>query len=63
MKVDEIRSRPTTYQRSDGSNCHESLLRAFHIVDKVRELLEQDTPPKVVLEMIELMEAPCQEKQ
>lgn len=37
---------------------HESLLRSYHIVRKVKELLEQGTPPAVVLELIELMEAP-----
>lgn len=58
MKIENIQKRPTTYE-TDGVNCHESLLRAFHIVEKVKELLEKDTPPSVVLEMIELMETPC----
>lgn len=35
---------------------HESLLRSFHIVNKLRELLEQGTPPKVILEMLDVME-------
>ena len=57
MKIDDIQSRPTCYE-SDGQKCHESLLRAFHIVDKVKELLEKNTPPSVVLELIEQMEKP-----
>lgn len=39
---------------------HESLCRAFHIVEKVKELLDQGTPGAVVLELIEEME--CGEK-
>lgn len=37
---------------------HESLLRSYSIVTKVRELLKQGTPPEVVVELIDLMRSP-----
>jgi hypothetical protein len=36
---------------------HESLLRSYQIVEKVKWLLERGTPSAVVLELIALMEA------
>lgn len=42
--------------RIGSSGLHESLCRSYHIVEKVKELLQIGTPPTVVLEMIELME-------
>ena len=35
---------------------HESLLRSYQIVQKLRELLELNTPAPVILEMLDLME-------
>jgi hypothetical protein len=58
MKLIDIRDKPTSYVDADGRTCHESLLRAFHIVEKVKELCEAGTPPKVIGEMIEAMEMP-----
>lgn len=42
----------------NASGWHESLLRSYHIVQKVKWLLQQETNPKVVLELIGLMESP-----
>lgn len=68
----EIRKIPTTLTReqifddigySDASidgqpkGWHESLMRSYHIVKKVKALLAQDTAPAVVLELISLMES------
>jgi hypothetical protein len=39
-----------------SSGIHESLFRSYHIVLKTKELLSLNTPPAVVLEMIELMD-------
>ena len=36
---------------------HESLLRSYQILQKVKELLGKGTPPDVVLELIEFMES------
>lgn len=48
---------PETYIMEDPYRIyHESLLRSFQIVQKVKELLQMDTPAPVVLEMIEIME-------
>lgn len=55
MIISEIRKFPTTYE-TDGVQCHESLLRSFHIVEKVKELCEKETPPSVIKEMIFEME-------
>lgn len=35
---------------------HESLLRSYHIVQKVKWLLEKKTDPEVIVELIALME-------
>ncbi len=35
---------------------HESSFRAYHIVQKVQDLLRRGTPPDVVLELIREME-------
>ena len=57
MNLAEIRKRPTSV-----NNCHESILRAYHVVQKVRELLERRTPPEVLVELIDdLMDAPHSE--
>lgn len=58
MKLIDIRDKPTTYTDEEGRKCHESLLRAFHVVEKVKELCEAGTPPSVIVEMIEAMEMP-----
>lgn len=58
MKVSEICTRPTTLV-VDGDGYHESILRSYAIVEKVRELLVADTPPSVVLELLdEMAQAP-----
>lgn len=64
MNIREVSMMPTSIERNmlkdtldEGcSGIHESTTRAFHIVRKVRELLEQNVPPKVVLEIMDLME-------
>ena len=38
------------------ARCHESLLRAYQILDKTKEWLRLGTPASVVLEMIEEIE-------
>jgi hypothetical protein len=52
MTLEEIRQMPTTYQDSSRGPCHESLLRSFHIVNKVSELLAHNTPAPVIQEII-----------
>lgn len=37
---------------------HESAFRAHHILNKVIWLLEKNTPPEVILELIDLMTYP-----
>jgi hypothetical protein len=61
MKLEDIRQRPTAIRLGlgAGSRWHESVLRAFHVVDKVKDLLAKNTPAEVILEIIEdLMGAP-----
>ena len=60
MKIHEIRVMRTVLEEYPALPAHESLCRAFHIVEKVKELLDQGTPGAVVLELIEEME--CGEK-
>ncbi|MBW1983953.1 MAG: hypothetical protein JRI53_04475 [Deltaproteobacteria bacterium] len=40
---------------------HESLLRSYHILDKVKRLLANGTPAGVVVDLIEMMETPLPE--
>jgi hypothetical protein len=49
----EIAAMPTVY---DGDRCHESIVRAFHVAEEVRRLLELGTPPAVVLKVMDLLE-------
>lgn len=58
MTYDEIRETPTTYMDVERGICHESLLRAFEILLKVKWLLNEGTTPRVVLELIDMMETP-----
>lgn len=55
MRIAEIRTYPTTYE-TDGVKSVESLLRSFHIVQKVKDLCAENTSPKIILELIEEME-------
>ena len=48
ISLKEIRQRPTVVDKK-----HESLFRAYHVVRVAREMLEEGTPPKVVLYFIE----------
>lgn len=41
---------------SSPSGWHESLLRSYHIVQKVKWLLEMKTSPEVISELIDVME-------
>lgn len=64
MTIMEIRSFPTDLsaervKRGLMEGCrgfHESLTRGYQISQKVRELLQQGTPPAVVLEIMDVME-------
>jgi hypothetical protein len=63
MHYAQIGRMPRTLTREvieSESSCkgwHESLLRSFHIVQKVKWLLEKGTAPEIVLELILLMES------
>ena len=61
MKISEIRKLPTCTDEIDEYTCkiHESCLRAFQIVEKVRYYLVQGVPAKVILELMDEME--CKE--
>ena len=58
MTISEIRAMPTKVCGADlGSDwLSESALRAYHILEKVKELLAKKTAPDVVLELIAEME-------
>lgn len=57
MRISEIRKFPTTFIDVEIGKSHESILRAFHILNKVKELLHKNTPQDVILEIIEECEA------
>ena len=63
MNLLEISKQPTCIRiegvgvTTDARGYHESILRAFQILTKVKELLAMNTPQSVILEMIEVMES------
>ncbi len=65
MRINEVAKMATEITAEDAKEglargCrgfHESLVRSYHIVNKVKELLEKKTDPEVVLELIALMES------
>lgn len=48
-----IRRQPTSVDGTSVGKLHESVLRSWHIARKVRQLLEQETPAKVILEIMD----------
>lgn len=57
MKYAEIMKMPTTINgASKKGECHESLLRSYHILEKAKILLANQTAPHLVLELILMME-------
>ena len=55
MKLAEIRQMPTVLKPEEmvAGGCHESVLRSYNIVVKIKELLTADCPPAILLEIIE----------
>ena len=51
MKIRDIANLPTLKDRM-----HESIFRAYHIVEKVKYLLQNNVPSNILLELIEEME-------
>lgn len=57
MTLHEIRDFPTSIDTGPNSGrVHESVLRSYQIVQKVKELLNQDVAPQVILEVIDDLE-------
>jgi len=65
MKISDIISFPTTLGTGpNGGRFHESIFRSYQILEKVKDLLEKETPPSVVLEIIrEVEDAPQLDKE
>lgn len=61
MSIIEINKVPTVVSKDNlGENstgAHESILRSYNIVMKVKDLLRRKVPADVVLELIEEMES------
>ena len=55
MEYISIAMQPTMLDTYGGEH-HESVLRAWHIVAKVKWLLSKGTAPEVITELIALME-------
>lgn len=51
MRIKQIRELPTVID-----NTHESVLRAYQILEKVKVMLERGDSPDTVLELIDFME-------
>lgn len=52
MNISTIRKMPTVTDKS-----HESVTRAYHILEKVKDYLKRGVPVDVLLELIEEMES------
>lgn len=59
MTLLEIRKLPTTvcHDVPDGFRVHESCLRSYQILEKVKSLMAQQTPHDVISEVIADLEA------
>ena len=62
MTYDEIRNFRTDIETPRGMS-HESVMRAYHIVEKVKWLCGQGVSTQVLLELIALMESEPQPKE
>ncbi len=64
MNLSEILEFPTTLDTGpNGNRVHESVFRSYQCLEKVRELLRVESPPSVVIEIIDhIMEAPHRDK-
>ncbi len=56
MKIIEIIPLPTSVEGNFPNGVHESIFKSFHILEKVKKLLEYQTPYPVILELITEME-------
>lgn len=56
MKIEEIIKMPTTYIDKNGRDCHESLLRSYQLLDKVKEMLKRGDSQDTILEVVEYIE-------
>lgn len=52
MDIGEILKYPTNYNHT-----HESVYRCYHILEKVEWMLAHNTPPAVILDFIQSMDA------
>lgn len=55
MTFQEIREFPTTFIGANGGRHHESLLRSYQILQKVKELCAIECPHSLIVEMIDDM--------
>lgn len=55
MKWSEIRVKPSTIKRvpKGCTGVHESILRSYQILEKVKDYLKRGVPADVILELIE----------
>lgn len=53
MIIQEIREFPTLYIDQHHGSCHESLLRSYQTLEKVKEMLNRGDSKETILEVIE----------
>ena len=52
MTISEIKEMPTSFVDSEKGKCHESVLRSFQIVEKVKQMLLRKDSHETILEII-----------
>jgi hypothetical protein len=61
--IQGIRDIPNCYVNESGQLCHESLLQAWNILQKVKSYCLRGVPSDVLLELIEAMQDPSAKKE
>lgn len=61
-RLKAIQGAPTTFMAVKTGSCHESLLRAYQILEAVKILLKDDVPFNYILALIILMEESTQDQ-
>ncbi len=56
MRLHVINMFPTTIVSTGGIKTHESLLRSYQILEKVKYYLENGVPANIIMELINEME-------
>ncbi len=55
MTIDEIKNMPTCYKSLSGRESHESLLRSYHILNKIIEMVDREDSKETIIEVFKFL--------